>query len=76
MSSQREVGTNSSSVGRQKVKGQIQPVHLNRYPFSQCNYEATTKSNLQAHLKSVHEGIMYSCNQCDLQKRGNILKIT
>ena len=28
---------------------------------SECDYEATKKGNLITHVKSVHEGVKYSC---------------
>ena len=41
---------------------------------SQCEYKATTKSNIQAHVKSVHEGHKFSCPHCGLTfiRKGNL----
>ena len=33
---------------------------------SQCEYKATSKSNIQSHIKSVHEGHKFSCPHCGL----------
>ena len=37
-----------------------------KYPCGQCEYQATSKRNLDQHKKSVHEGIKYPCEQCEL----------
>ena len=31
----------------------------------QCNYTASYSHVLQQHIKSIHEGVIYSCDQCD-----------
>ena len=31
----------------------------------QCNYHATIKESLDKHKKAVHEGVKYSCRQCE-----------
>ena len=31
------------------------------------NYEATTSSSLKGHIKSQHQGLKKSCNQCEYQ---------
>ena len=36
-----------------------------RYKCNQCEYKATRKTNLTAHIQSVHEGLRYVCNQCE-----------
>ena len=28
-------------------------------------YQATTQSSLKVHIKSLHEGAEYACDQCD-----------
>ena len=40
----------------------------------QCNFRATNKGNLTAHMKSKHEGIKYPCAQCDYEAKwkGNL----
>ena len=38
-----------------------------RYSCNQCEYEATTQSNLKKHIESDHEKIRYSCNQCEYE---------
>ena len=38
-----------------------------KYPCGQCEYQATTKGNLDQHRRSVHEGIKYPCGQCEYQ---------
>ena len=30
-----------------------------------CNKSFASKSNLNAHIKSVHENVRYNCNKCD-----------
>ena len=39
----------------------------NKYPCNECDYQAKQRGNLQAHIRSKHEGIRYNCNQCDYQ---------
>ena len=41
-----------------------------------CDYKATTKGNLCAHMQSVHEGIKYTCECCDYKAttKYNLLK--
>ena len=36
-----------------------------KYPCSECEYEAITKSSLNRHMKSVHEGVLF-------QSRGQV----
>ena len=36
-----------------------------RYPCSQCEYAATTASNLKSHVDSIHEEVRYPCPQCE-----------
>ena len=31
-----------------------------------CDYRATKTDHLNRHVKSVHQGIRYSCPQCEL----------
>ena len=38
-----------------------------KYACDQCDYQATTQSNLTVHIKSKHEGVKYACNQCNYQ---------
>ena len=38
-----------------------------KYACNQCEYQATTKSNLTIHTQSIHQGVKYPCNQCDQQ---------
>ena len=44
-----------------------------KYPRGQCDYQATTKGDLDKHRRSVHEGIKYPCGQCEYQatQKGN-----
>ena len=37
------------------------------YPCNQCDYQATTLSNLTNHVQSKHEDAKYGCNQCDYE---------
>ena len=32
-----------------------------------CEYEATMKENLQAHMKSIHESHKFTCPQCEYE---------
>ena len=40
----------------------------------QCEYQATAKSDLEKHKKSVHKGVRYPCGQCEYQAttKGNL----
>ena len=38
-----------------------------RYSCGQCGKDFVTQQVLKTHIESVHEGIMYDCNQCDYQ---------
>ena len=33
------------------------------------DYKATQKGNLLTHIKSIHEGLMFPCDQCDFKGR-------
>ena len=35
-----------------------------KYACNQCDYHATTQSNLAQHIQSKHEGVKYECSQC------------
>ena len=35
-----------------------------KFDCDQCEYKATTKSNLRVHILSIHEGIIFDCAQC------------
>ena len=37
------------------------------YSCDKCNYQATRKSHLNTHKKSVHDGVKYSCDKCNYQ---------
>lgn len=45
-------------------------------PFSFCEFETKWTSYLKTHIKSIHEGKRFKCNQCDYRasKKGNLLK--
>lgn len=45
-------------------------------PFSYCEFETKWTSYLKTHIKSIHEGKRFKCNQCDYRasKKGNLLK--
>ena len=34
---------------------------------NQCDYQATTQRFLKTHKQSKHEGVKYSCTQCEYQ---------
>jgi len=36
-----------------------------RFPCDTCVYVATNADTLRKHIKSKHEGVIYSCNTCD-----------
>ena len=38
-----------------------------KYPWRQCDNEATSKGNLTPHKRAVDEGVKYRCKQCDHQ---------
>ena len=35
-----------------------------RYHCKECGKQTTNQSNLNAHIRAVHEGIKYPCGQC------------
>ena len=37
---------------------------LNVY-CNQCEVQATQQGDLNKHKEAIHEGVMYTCNQCD-----------
>merc|ERR1719481_1932841 len=45
-------------------------------PFSFCEFETKWTTYLKTHIKSIHEGKRFKCNQCDYRasKKGNLLK--
>ena len=46
----------------------IQSIHEGiKYVCNQCDYQATTQSNLTQHIEHKHEGVKYACKQCDYQ---------
>ena len=38
-----------------------------KYPCPECNYRATSTSNLKLHTDAKHAGVKYPCNKCDYQ---------
>ena len=51
-------------------------VHMGRkFQCSQCNHQATWKSDLLKHQKSVHMGQKFQCPECDHQatQKGHLL---
>ena len=38
-----------------------------KYLCPHCEYEATMKENLQAHMKSIHESHKFTCPQCEYE---------
>ena len=38
-----------------------------KYACKQCNYQASSQSNLTMHKYALHEGLKYACNECDYQ---------
>ena len=35
------------------------------YQCDQCDFKATSKTILQGHMSTIHEGHLYKCDQCD-----------
>eukprot|EP00091_Calanus_sinicus_P013978 TRINITY_DN31159_c0_g1_i1.p1 TRINITY_DN31159_c0_g1~~TRINITY_DN31159_c0_g1_i1.p1 ORF type:complete len:131 (-),score=29.48 TRINITY_DN31159_c0_g1_i1:8-400(-) len=40
-----------------------------KYPCDQCEYFATTSSNLQIHVMAKHEGIKFECDLIDCDQK-------
>ena len=38
-----------------------------KFPCDECQYSATTKSNLKTHVLAKHLGVKFPCNYCDFQ---------
>ena len=36
-----------------------------KIPCDHCDYKATERGSLLKHIKSLHEGIKFPCEQCD-----------
>lgn len=45
-------------------------------PFSYCEFETKWTTYLKTHIKTIHEGKRFKCNQCDYRasKKGNLIK--
>ena len=45
-------------------------------PFALCEFETKWTSYLKTHIKNIHEGKKFKCNQCEYRanKKGNLLK--
>merc|ERR1711953_318395 len=39
--------------------------HMYQCPFSKCEFETKWTSYLKTHIKSIHEGKKFKCNQCE-----------
>jgi hypothetical protein len=51
---------------REKSKNQTQPISEEEtYKCDKCDYKATQKYNLDAHVQQTHEDKNYSCDECD-----------
>ena len=35
------------------------------YPCQQCDYKATQQSDLNRHVKAIHDGVRNPCQQCE-----------
>ena len=46
-----------------------------KYPCGQCEYQATSKCNIEKHRKSVHEAMKYPCEQCEYQASIKLQKL-
>ena len=50
------------------LKKHTSSIHENvKHLCNQCDYQATTQSNLTQHIEHKHEGVKYACKQCDYQ---------
>ena len=47
-----------------------------KHPCGECDYQATTKSHLTAHQRSVHMGQKHPCEECGYQAKtkGNLTR--
>ena len=36
-----------------------------KYPCDRCEYEATSRGNLKAHIDGKHSDVVHSCEQCN-----------
>ena len=48
------------------------------FPCEKCPYKAKRRYNLNLHLKSIHEGVNYPCDQCGFKttQKGSLLRHT
>ena len=47
----------------------LTPVSISilKYPWTKFEYQATAKTNLMRHIKSLHEGRKHTCSECQSQ---------
>ena len=38
-----------------------------KFPCHICKYKATLKGDLLRHKRSIHEGLRFTCDQCDFE---------
>ena len=57
----------SLRLGRDNVGASYQATLIRLSVQPECRKEFSNNGNMVAHYRSVHEGIKYSCNQCDYQ---------
>ena len=73
LSSRRKPRRNTNVVDRKYDNGDAV---TSLFSCSHCDYNATDRSNLRRHEKSIHEGIRYECRQCEYKAtRGSYLKV-
>ena len=41
------------------------PVEINKHQCNLCEYKTSKKQTLGAHVRGVHEGVNFECDQCD-----------
>ena len=60
---------------KSKVSRFIVPLVPKAFRCEACEYSTDLVSNLKAHVKQVHEGVKYQCDQCDYKATRHNLKI-
>merc|ERR1719342_1732498 len=48
-----------------KKDRQLKKCNENRYSCDRCNYKTSHLHHLQNHIKSIHEGVKFPCDQCN-----------
>ena len=74
-------GPNVNNEQLRTADDDAQPMTLDDddiWACEQCDYKASQRGHLLAHIKSTHEGFKFPCEQCDYKasKKENLLRHT